>query len=475
MKTEEQNLYADYLDPVKKRFPIFGNHVIETVLAFNAGAPQKLGYTAEEICCMGKQLARVVNQSIYGYYSDRQYDEKGNVIGEKNANTSVNQDRYEYQDGQIVVVTSKGAGGNETAWEYDAKDEKDEKEAEPMITGGEAQAQTVAEILEAKHVGDLVKAMRKSKKMSRETMAAKMNMTMARLGEIEGGDEPDEDELGEIAQALSVSKKKIKKLATELTASDDDAAVSEDREIEIEDDEIIIDDDDIEITIEASQAEEPKLFEFAERGVNPDTGRLETRQRLNGRILVEEITTKGMFRTMRFVSPMIVIDAYTANGNKYDRHCAEQTVRDINNMAEKAKTSEDTSPALSINFNLESEDDVVEVFDMQLTHNARIDPQKENELKIVAGKIVGAFLKPEDQTVYVIGETIPTTAGHDATVMIEEKILKYISLVSIPKKKHYEANDKGGLNVHEMKFFGADFTRNPAMPFRKGAGIKALA
>lgn len=485
-----------FLDESNCRFPLFGEHILETVIAFNSGEVYEYDYTLEDIEEMGKRLARVLTVRLNKMVNDNRYDENGNDKSAVYDNATETETRYEYQDGQIIVVRSKYALKDATEWEYSDAATNDEEAG--MITGGESShTNTVlAEILEAKHVGDLIKSLRHAKRMTREKMASNMKMTMARLSEIEEGAEPNEEEFGEIAGALNISKTKMgrmKQLADEIatdeeaettaTKAEDDGFIEiegwedyEIEDIEIEDAEITVEDKE-QVESETEQEKDlPKLFEFAERGLNPDTGCLETRQRLNGRILVEEVRSNGMFKTMRFTSPMLVVDAYTANGNKYDRHCAEMTVRDINRMAKSGKASEDTSRVLAINFEMESDsEDEVEVFDMQLTHNARMDPQKENELKIIAGKIVGAFLQEEEQTVYIVGETIATTAGHDATVMIEEGLLKYISLVSIPKKKHYEANRMGGLDVHEMKFFGADFTRNPAMPFKKGDGIKKMA
>ena len=451
MKTEEQNLYVNYLDPVKKRFPIFGNRVVETVLAFNAGVPKKLGYTAEEICCMGKQLARVVNQSIYGYYSDRQYDDKGNVIGEKNANTSANQDRYEYQDGQIVVVTSKGAGGNETAWEYSATPEADEmaesKDSDPMTM-----------MLEAKYTGDMIKAMRTRKKMSRADMAADMKMTKARLAEIEDGDEPDEDEMSDIAGALGVTPKRFSRMVALLKQVDDEKSAGEEQADAAPEVYEVVSEvyDIVEIAEQVVEDAKNEQLIFTQESVATRVfrGAEEQCYKIYGRFISEEIK-KNSDGTITFKVPLFKEGELTSNGNRY--LCGAKLEKHFSRINQKNSKIETTGEAKKLPIDI----DVANYLDgrsldMLATHRGRLG--EGNPLLERAGRIIGGEvgLLEGDKTFFLIGKTIKGFAGESIAAQILEGMIRGVSLFGIPTK--FEENGDGGHDVFDMEIVGADFT-----------------
>lgn len=451
MKTEEQNLYADYLDPVKKRFPIFGNHVVETVLAFNAGAPQKLGYTAEEICCMGKQLARVVNQSVYGYYSDRQYDENGNVTGEKSAHTSVNQDRYEYQDGQIVVVTSKGAGGNETAWEYDAKAE--------IETAETATGDPVEILLEAKHTGDMIKAMRTRKKMSRADMAADMKMTKSRLAEIEDGDTPDDSEMDDIAGALGVTSGRFRRMVALMAQVDNEADAAEEKldfgageiyEVVSEVYDIV----EIAEQVVEGAKNDRAIFTQESFATREFRGESESCHKIYGRFIGEEIK-KNADGTITFKVPLFKEGELTSNGNRY--LCGAKLEKHFSRINQKNSKIETVGEAKKSPIDI----DVANYLDgrsldMLATHRGRLG--EGNPLLERAGRIIGGEvgLLEDDKTFFLIGKTIKGFAGESIAAQILEGMIRGVSLFGIPTK--FEENGDGGHDVFDMEIVGADFT-----------------
>ena len=450
MKTEEQNLYANYLDPVKKRFPIFGNHVVETVLAFNAGAPQKLGYTAEETEFMGRRLARVVNQSLYGYYSDRQYDEKGNITGEKTASSNASQDRYEYQDGQIVVVTSKGAGGNETAWDYDAKAEKEAAEtndADPMTT-----------LLEAKYTGDMIKAMRTRKKMSRADMASDMKMTKARLAEIEDGDEPDEDEMTDIAGALGVTPKRFSRMVALLKQVDDEKSVGEEQASAAGEVYEVVSEvyDIVEIAeqVVESAKNNQAIFTQESFATREFRGESESCHKIYGRFIGEEIK-KNADGTITFKVPLFKEGELTSNGNRY--LCGAKLEKHFSRINQKNSKIETVGEAKKSPIDI----DVANYLDgrsldMLATHRGRLG--EGNPLLERAGRIIGGEvgLLEGDKTFFLIGKTIKGFAGESIAAQILEGMIRGVSLFGIPTK--FEENPDGGHDVFDMEIVGADFT-----------------
>lgn len=343
-------------------------------------------------------------------------------------------------------------------------------------------------LTEAHGVGDVIKTLRTSRKMSRVDMAANTSLTAARIAEIEDGDEPDDDELDEIASALRVSKKKMRKLVSAAPSHNDarqDDGIDESEFVEIcddlsinvgaenEGDDVVIVTDqngdvvatssvilqDTDVVDESSSHEQSvsHVAVFESIGKYEIDGRTVTSHRLSGGIVVEEKTSDG---TLRFIVPLIKIGRYTANNNRYSRRCAEELVKDINKLYESRF---DDSMERRSCLDLRASSKVVESFDMMPTHGPRIDSSFGNPLTSKAGRIVGAFIKDSDDTLYIIGETIPTQAGKDMSVLIEMKMVKGVSLVGVPQD--YEINSRDGLDVDRLHFLGGDFTDNPAMPF----------
>lgn len=451
MKNAEQNLYAEYLDPVKQRFPIFGNRVFETLLAFNAGAPKKLGYTAEEICCMGKQLARVINQSVYGYYSDRQYDDKGNVTGEKTASNNASEDRYEYADGQVVVIRSTGAGGNTTEWEYDAQ-------ADDIAES--ASENPIGVLLEAKNTGDMIKAMRTRKKMSRADMASDMKMTKARLAEIEDGDKPDDEEINDIANALGVTPKRFRRMVELLAQVDTEASATEERAASDEAAEVyeVVSEvyDIVEIAAEVveSAKNEQRIFTQESFATREFRGQVENCHKIYGYFISEEVK-KNNDGTVTFKVPLFKEGELTSNGNRY--FCSKNLethfsrINKKNSKIEAGGEAKKTPVDIDVANYLEGRS-----LDMLATHRGRLG--EGNPLLERAGRIIGGEvgLLEGDKTFFLIGKTIKGFAGESIAAQITEGMIRGVSLFGLPTK--FEENPEGGHDVYDMQIVGADFT-----------------
>lgn len=453
-KSEEASMETQdkFLDMKNKRYPLTYPEIFETLIAFNNGELYE-DYNCDQVCVYGRKLARRLSQYSYSNTYDQEYDEDGNPTSSASSGESNNTTMYKYHDGQVVVVKSKGSNDDETTWEYS---DGGENENEVTFSGEE-------DLLEADTPGQVVKAMRNKKKMSRKDMASMMSMSAARLGEIEDGDEMDDDEISEIAGALGMTKKRLKKMISIPPKETQDTGTSEEF-IEIVDEEFEIVDADSEIEIGASEeveiADEDKPAVFESVGLYEIDGRKDQSHRLAGTILVEEIKSDG---TVRFTVPIINIEAYTANGNKYSKQCAEELVSDINKLRESQREYPlDKRSSLDIRVPPQvAESMLSETFDMMPTHGPRISSAYGNPLTSKAGKIVGGFIN--GNIAYIVGETLRTQAGKDISVLIDEGMVKGISLVGIPKV--FEKNEKKGLDVDRLQFLGGDFTDNPAMPF----------
>lgn len=454
----ETNL--QFLDPVKKRWPLTYPEIFETLIAFNNGDIYE-DYSEyggwDRVSTYGRKLARKLTQMVNNATVDDEYDEEGNPTNSFRRNDGGTKTMYKFHDGQVIVVNSKNSSDNEMEWEYH---ENVDGESDIMFSGEETDS-----------YGNMVKAMRNKKKMSRKDMASMMSMSMARLAEIEDGDDPDEDEIGEIAGALGMSKKKMKKMITTAIPPSETQNTGTEEFIEIIDEEFEITDEEIEFQVEeefeiAEELEEKKQIVFESVGLYEIDNKQVESHRLCGEIIMEEMRQDG---TCRFTVPIININQYTANGNKYSQGCAEELIHDINKLHESQReTPLERRSCLDIRIPPKVAESLMEeTFDMMPTHGPRISSAYGNPLTSKAGKIVGGYIDYGKKIAYAIGETIRTQAGKDMTVLIEEKMVKGVSLVAIPKV--FESNGKGpdkkGLDVDRFEFKGGDFTDNPAMPF----------
>lgn len=466
-KTAGINVSEEFLDTVNLKWSLNYPAIFETLIAFNDGTLME-DYPYGLMGMYGKKLARKLTQYSYNSTENCEYDDEGNPTSESNSSENETVSRYQYHDGQIVTVKSTRSSDGDTEWGY--SDAGDEDEAE-MTFGEDLDT-------EEDYAGSKIKALRQRKKMSRNGMASMMSMSAARLTEIEDGDEMDEEEMGEIAGALGMSKKRFKRFiavqpeGTQTSGREE----NEHEEIEIE----FSEDDSIEIETteqeEAESAEENTEIELSEEarsepqklfesiGTYEIDGRKIKSHRLSGNIVLEEIRSDG---TARFKVPLINIGETTANGNRYSRKCADGLVDDINKLHESQRDKPFSERScLDIRIAPKVMEDLMEEsFDMMPTHGPRISAAYGNPLTSKAGKIVGGFI--DGNITWVVGETKRTQAGKDIAVLIEDGDVKGVSLVGIPKV--YESNGQGpekkGMDVDRLQFLGADFTDNPAMPF----------
>lgn len=491
------NVGEEFLDAKNMRFPLSWPAIIESVIAFNQGAHDEF-YTMEEIDDYGKKLAERFSQTLSLRTDSAKYDEDGNQIANASDTRSQTVTRYEYHDGQIVTARNDYHFSDATDYEYSQKSDEEEAESGVVMSG---------ESVATESKGAVIKSMRNAKSMTRANMAAKMNMTVDRLGEIESGEEPDEEELKDIAVALGASLKDLQRRFArdeKAEAEKQEENSSADDEIEIIDDEEMSVEEDFEIMLEddqSDQSETKEEIEIAEGApVTPVTlfeevcdylveseSRTVKSHRLSGGILIEEKRSDG---TLRFTVPMIEIGAVTANGNRYFMECAEGVVADINKLYESKKPiiqrmrasgdgelqEESRREPKHINLEIRGAQTLYESFTMMPTHAPRIDPAYGNALTSIAGVIVGGFINYETNVMYIVGETLPNTAGKDMAVLLDRDLVKGVSLVGVPTK--YEENGKGprkeGLDVKRLHFLGADFTNNPAMPFKNTADAESM-
>lgn len=520
-KQNKINVGEEFADAENMRFPLSWPAIVESVLEFNRGVHDE-HYTIEEIEYYGRKLAKRFSQTLSLRTDDASYDEDGNIIDSAYDSRSQTTSRYEYHDGLIVTRRGSDSWSNNDEWEYTHRG--DDGESQEVVLSGEAHPPGAHQggnmAMESK--GAVIKGLRKSKSMTRDDMAAKMNMTSSRLSEIEGGEEPDEEELKDIAVALGTSLKDLTRRFErneKAGKAKEDAAVESDEEIEIIDDEggfeirleeyeiAVADDADDELVIAEDDADSvPQANTVYEELLDYQIAREHRTvksHRLSGEILIEETRDDG---TVRFTVPMIQINAVTANGNRYDMECAEGVVADINKLYESKKpviqrlrdsgkvqenashreayenAKQETQRVLteeqfpSINLEIRGERVLAESFTMMPTHAPRLDAAYGNALTSIAGVIVGGFINYESKTMYIVGETLTNTCGSDVAVLLARNLVKGVSLVGVPVK--FEENGLGpkkqGLDVKRLHFLGADFTNNPAMPFKGMDTVETL-
>lgn len=174
---------------------------------------------------------------------------------------------------------------------------------------------------------------------------------------------------------------------------------------------------------------------------------------LAGTLLEEKQNPDG---TIVFKVPMFKIGIPTANGNRYLREFAENLIKDIARLRERRLQGGGRSP-LDIDIELPA---TAEVQDMLATHGPRVG--NGNDILETAGEVIGGEIGAVDgdPTFFLLGETIPTQAGKDVTVLIRRKMLRGVSHVTVPTK--FEENDLKGYDVKRGHMLGADFTKNPA-------------
>ena len=166
---------------------------------------------------------------------------------------------------------------------------------------------------------------------------------------------------------------------------------------------------------------------------------------LSGEILLEEASEKGPLDVFsaKGTVPLIKENVYTANNNRYTTECVDWLEVDIKRLLESASSGK--------------------VLDMYPTHAPVTHPESNNPLTSKAGRITGLLRDGDIASIQF--ETIPTNDGKDVAVLLNQGMVKGVSLRALPMK--FEQNEKGGDDVHRMKLFGSDFTDRVGMQYEK--------
>lgn len=178
---------------------------------------------------------------------------------------------------------------------------------------------------------------------------------------------------------------------------------------------------------------------------------------LVGNIILEsKDETKSFFESNGFIKgkvPVVNINQYTKNGNKYTENCVSNLDLEIAKYLGGTKNEQFMWPPLA----------------MYPTHNPAIGGESKDRLLSVCGKITGTFR--EGNFWGVNFETLKTNAGKDVAELLINNMIEGVSLRGIGADK--KKNDKGGDDVDRLLLqgFGVDFTNIPAMPGVAG-GIK---
>lgn len=466
-KAESIDLQNEFLDPVNLRFPISEENLVETLVRFNSGEPLFFEYTAEQMDYMGRKLARTLNKYNYTSTDDTSYDDDGNPIRYAGTHSNESESRYEYRDGQIVVVKNNSDGTNETTWERENGGENEMMDMEEENeTKADDEQDTVAEsenIFEAYSTGGMIKAMRTKKKMSRTDMAAKMNMSKSRLTEIEDDvDEPDDDELNEIAGALGMTPKRMRKMMDAMMGGDEEEAEAEAAEETLEVIDIVDEDDGVYDIVEIAgnvvenAKEEKNIFTQETFESREFRGKMEDCHKIFGQFVSESIT-KNKDGSITFRVPIFKFGELTSNGNRYMEECGENLKKHLSRINQKNSKIEATSEAKKTPLDIEVANYLDgRSLDMLATHRGRLG--EGNPLLERAGRIIGGEIGQieGDKAFFLIGETLSKYPGDAITEQITKGMIRGVSLFGIPTK--FEENGDGGSDVYDMQLVGADFT-----------------
>lgn len=416
----------EFLDDVELLGPLFPPYLEQTLMEFNEGMFGE-SFDAECYDYMGPKLARAMNRYSSSGFSERTYDDEGNIVSSTSDDTHQNEEEWEYQDGTVTKHFGVSKHSHDHEYERGTIGDDDGDD------GG---------MDEADSFGKKLKSLRSKKKMSRYMMASKMKMTMSRLKEIEDGDEPDDDEMSEIAGALGMTVKNLRRLSSA------DAAAEEGNGM-------------IAIVRNTIHIIRPKTFfreEMVDFEVRP--GVWESIPRFGGFINEESIKQNGD-GTVNFSVALFKYGKLTSNNNRYMEEFGTNLIKHLKRLDKKTSRinyKQEEIPGLTAN-----DIAVLKVFDgqsldMMATHRSR--QGKGNPILERAGRILGAREdKLEgDKTLVILAKTINGSAGESVTAQILEGMINGVSLYAWPFEKAYEENDEGGHNVYNGLLVGADFT-----------------
>lgn len=285
--------------------------------------------------------------------------------------------------------------------------------------------------------GNLLKLLRRSCRLSLVEASKNSGLSVARIIAIESGDYPSDKEIASLAFAYHYSIHELDSLLSAFECSYGKPIIR-------------VESSDGFVAVMASDDQEESFgaIETFEEKVVDDI--LTECVRLHGSLMISEERSDG---TLRFTVPLIKPDRPTANGNVYTRECCQRIIQDLDALKKKhLKTEESVNKRTTL--------DIQALPDMLPTHAPRWGMG--NPLLLKAGLVTGAFFKTleDEETLFISGETLPTSAGRDISVLITRGLVLGVSLVGRPID--YEENEYGGKTVSRIHLVGADFTNEGA-------------
>lgn len=434
------NLAESFLDDYELVGPLFPPYLDVTLSEFNDGALN--GFVAEDMDFYGRKLARVMNSWTNTGARVSEYDQDGRPIYYSSSSENESEDEYAYHDGLVVRSKTTNDSNYNTVTEYSIGDSDSIEEA--------------FDLSEAQSCGGVLKSMRMKKKMSRETMAARIGLTAARLREIEDGDDYDDDELGEIAKGLGVSKQKLSRVLEAFASKDESNGNGV---IKIVSNKIRIVSPPF--TVEKMEEFKAERFSTIPKSVVSECGYTMCHE-LAGQFMAESIQEEKD-GSLKFSVPLFKENELTYNNNRYTTECSENLVRHLGRLNKKNSTLE-TAFLEALKESVDESSNAAIVIEsmkqqpllMLVSHEAR--QGKENFLMNVAGRVLGGRReKIEGDMCFVLeGKTVRCPTGDQIAGLMREGVMRGVSLFSYPFK--YKKNSEGSHDVNNMLLVGADFT-----------------
>jgi len=439
------NFGESFLDEYRIIGPLFHPYLESTLAEFNDGTLLNGEYDAEEYDMYGRKLARMMNSWIGRGSSVSTYDENGNPTLYSSSDENESESEWEYHDGLVVRSRTSNDNNYQTDSEYS------------VVSRSESDDELITGIAEAQSKGGVMKSLRMKKKMRREGMASKINLTSARLREIEDGDDYDDDELGEIAKGLGISKQKLSRVIDAITSKDESANVN--GIIKIIDKKIKIIRPPF--TIEKFEVFKAECYPTVPKHIYAECG-YDKYHELIG-VFIQESIKEEKDGALSFSVPLFKENELTHNNNRYTTECSENLLRHLGKLNKKNSTLE-TSFLDALKESVGESSNAAYVIEsmkqqpllMLASHEAR--QGKGNFLKDVAGRVLGGRReKIESDMCFVLeGKTIRCPTGDQIAGLMREGVMRGVSLFSYPFK--FEDNKEGAHDVSNMLLVGTDFT-----------------
>lgn len=435
-----------FLDDYELVGPLFHPYLETTLHEFNEGTLFNGEYESEDYDMFGRKLARAMNSWNSTGSSTSTYDENGNQTSYTSSNEDEGEREWEYHDGLVVRTKTSGDSSYTSTSEY----------SQARI-GEDSDGEMIAVISEANDKGSAVKAMRMKKKMSRDQMSTKMDMSAARLKEIEEGDDISDDEMNQIAKGLGMSPQKMKRIMD--TMMGDGESTNSNGLVRIVDRKIRIISPPF--TVEKFETFKAEFYPTVPKYVYAECG-YDRCHELVGTFIQESIQEEKD-GSLRFSVPLFKENELTYNNNRYTTECSENMLKHLAKLNKRNSTLE-TSFLDALKGSVEESSNAAYVIEsmkqqpllMLASHDAR--QGKGNFLKDVAGRVLGGRReKIEGSMCFVLeGKTIKCPTGDQISGLMREGVMRGVSLFSYPFK--FEENKEGAHDVSNMLLVGTDFT-----------------